>query len=334
MNLLFWLPAAVLLLAGCVSQPSALVPGQDPTPGPTVEQPTAKATTSIRPTDMPPPTLTPPGVETAVSQPALTPTVLSPATPVPAAEPLTFAVIGDYGLAGQGTADVAALIDQRDPDLVLTVGDNNYPDGEAWGFEQNVYQYYSRFIDDGRFFPSLGNHDMTTDNGQPYLDYFELPGNERYYDFVQGDIHFFALNSDWREPDGIGSNSAQARWLQERLAASTAPWQVVFMHVPPYVSMVGKEVPALRWPFAQWGADLVLSGHAHLYERQIVDGLTYVVNGLGGTTIYNFDFLIDGGSQARFNDDFGALFLQGTAEQLSGEFVTRGGVVVDSFVID
>jgi hypothetical protein len=242
-------------------------------------------------------------------------------------------VIGDYGTAGVGTQEVAALVHNWDPDLVITVGDNNYPDGAAGTIAANITEHYGRFIDEKRFFPTLGNHDMTTDFGQPYFDYFELPGNERYYDFVQGDVHFFALNSDWREADGIGSGSRQAAWLQEGLAASNAAWQVVYFHAPPYVSMEAKQVAALRWPFAQWGADLVLSGHAHLYERLHVEGIPYLVNGLGGGGIYPFDEQPYPGSQLRFNDDYGALLLEATAGSLTLQFVTRAGTVVDRLTL-
>ena len=38
----------------------------------------------------------------------------------------------------------------------------------------------------------------------------------------------------------------------------------------------------MQWPYKPWGADLVMSGHVHNYERLIEDGLTYIVSGLGG----------------------------------------------------
>lgn len=281
-------------------------------------------------TAVPPPTATPVPSSTAV--PPATPTLEATATHEP--QRLSFAVIGDYGTSGVGSQEVAALVNGWDPDLVLTVGDNNYPDGAAGTIAGNITQHYGRFIDEGRFFPTLGNHDVTTDFGRPYLEYFELPGNERYYEFVRGDVHFFAVNSDWREVDGISASSRQADWLREALAASTAPWQVVYFHAPPYVSMEAKEVPVLRWPFAQWGADLVLSGHAHLYERLQIDGLSYLISGLGGGGIYAFDDEPVLESQSRFNGDYGALLVEASASQLTTQFVTRAGVVVDRLTLN
>jgi hypothetical protein len=123
-------------------------------------------------------------------------------------------------------------------------------------------------------------------NAEPYLQYFDLPpgqGRERYYDFVRGDVHFFALDSDHREPDGVTVDSKQAQWLKRELRKSTAKWQIVYFHHAPYSS--GKHFPGseqLRWPFKEWGADIVLAAHDHIYERVERDGVVYLVNGLGG----------------------------------------------------
>src|SRR5688572_15104008 len=130
------------------------------------------------------------------------------------AESASFAVIGDFGHAGPVEQAVADVVKSWNPDFILTVGDNNYPDGEASTIDENVGQYYHEYIGNyegsygpgaatNRFFPILGNHDWRADGAQPFLDYFTLPGNERYYDFVRGPVHFFALDSDPSEPDGI-----------------------------------------------------------------------------------------------------------------------------------
>jgi hypothetical protein len=130
-------------------------------------------------------------------------------------------VIGDYGLAGSPEAAVADMIKSWQVEFIITTGDNNYPNGAAETIDANIGQHYHDFIypyfgeygegaEQNRFFPSLGNHDWYTAAAQPYLDYFSLPGNERYYDFIWGPVHFFALNSDFNEPDGIHANSAQA----------------------------------------------------------------------------------------------------------------------------
>lgn len=195
-----------------------------------------------------------------------------------------FAVIGDYGEAGQAEADVAALVEGWDVDFIVTVGDNNYPDGEASTIDQNIGQYYQAYIhpyrgdygpgaSENRFWPALGNHDWDTGSVQPYLDYFTLPGNGRYYDFEKGPIHFFVLDSDPREPDGRTRDAVQADWLQDQMDNDDAPWRLVVLHHPPYSSsLLRGENEAMQWPFARWGASALLAGHEHLYERAYVVG--------------------------------------------------------------
>jgi hypothetical protein len=276
--------------------------------------------------------------------PSPEPTVTPTLTPTP--RPVVFAVIGDYGLAGTAESDVAALVHSWDPDFIITTGDNNYPSGAAETIDDNIGQYYADYIHpyvgayrqsepsgENRFFPTLGNHDYGTGTIEPYLDYFTLPGNERYYDFEHWPVHLFALNNTWTEPDGVRADSLQAQWLQAALSEATAPWKIVFMHAPPYSS--GYHGPNLvsRWPYAEWGASTVFAGHDHSYERLAVDGIPYFVNGVGGyPAIYSFG-AIEPGSQIRFNQDYGAMRVEATESMITFESVTRDGAVIDRYAL-
>lgn len=277
--------------------------------------------------------------------PSSTPTTFLPiiTAGTPPAPIIRFAVIGDYGGGGIPEADVAALVLAWQPDLILTTGDNNYPSGSAETIDANIGQFYHTYIYpyfgeygsgalENRFFPTLGNHDWNTDQARPYLDYFTLPGNERYYDFTWGPVHFFALDSDSREPDGVGLGSLQAAWLKERLAASETPWQIVYFHHPPYSSGVHGSVEWMRWPFAEWGADAVLAGHDHTYERIHRDGIVYLVNGLGGGSKYRFFSPVDG-SQVRYNLDYGAQLVEASPLYIRFQFVNRSGELIDEFTL-
>jgi len=283
-----------------------------------------------------------------------TPTLTAPQsqalTPAPSATLLPdgylrFALIGDYGSGDQAEADVAALVKSWNPDFIVTVGDNNYPLGEAATIDDNIGKFYHEYIypyvgsfgagaSSNKFFPVLGNHDWNTGNIQAYLDYFALPNNERYYDFMQGPLHFFMLDSDPREPDGAGSTSTQALWLQNQLAASTSTWNIVVLHHSPYSS--GSEhgsQPELQWPFADWGADVVLSGHDHEYERLLVNNLSYIVNGSGGASLYDFAAPL-AESQVRYADDHGAMLVEANADQITFTFYARTNLLVDTYTID
>lgn len=281
-----------------------------------------------------------------------------PALPASTPASMRLAVVGDFGSTNSHEAAVAAMVVADDPDAVLTVGDNAY--GSA-GQDLAVGQYYHSFIGGyagaygagsptNRFFPALGNHDISDGPGLPgYLAFYDLPGagttslrpsgNERYYDVVLGPVHVFFVNSDPSEPDGRSASSAQATWLRHGLAASPSPWNVVVFHHAAFSSSNGHGSTAtMQWPFEAWGADLVLNGHDHTYERIVRDDdsdgtpLTYVVDGLGGQSPYGFGTPV-AGSQVRYNADYGALFLDATETSLTGTFTTVGGAQPDTFTL-
>jgi len=261
----------------------------------------------------------------------------------PPAGTIRFAVIGDYGQGGPSERDVAQLVDSWEPDFVATVGDNNYPDGAAETIDKNIGKFYHSYIspykgsygagaDKNHFFPIPGHVDWDNAALQPYLDYFTLPGNERYYDVVWGPVHLFMVDTDEREPDGATSTSPQARWLEKSLSDSNAPWKLVFTHHAPYTSHCYPDTPRMRWPFKAWGADAVLSGFYHIYERLLVDGLPYFIDGVGGSWFSNF-CEIDNNSQFRYNEDFGAMMVEASDTRISFRFINRSGRLVDEYVM-
>ena len=260
-----------------------------------------------------------------------------------------FAVIGDFGLASPTLENVANMIKSWNPDFIITTGDNNYELGEASTIDANIGQYFHEFISPyygtygpggatNRFFPSLGNHDwgdgfVNPPSITPYTDYFTLPGNERYYDFVRGPVHFFAIDSDFHEPDGITPNSVQGQWLQNALANSTALWKIVYFHHPWYTSATRGGLADMNWPFREWGASAVLAGHHHDYERLIIQNTPYFVNGLGGNGRDLFTFPLPG-SMVRSSLEYGAQLVTASSSGISFEFITRRGMPIDSYFIE
>jgi len=262
----------------------------------------------------------------------------------PITNSVRFAVIGDFGSDSQPEADVASLLKSWTPYFVVTVGDNNYPNGAAATIDQNIGKYYYQFISPytGQYgigsttnllFPVMGNHDWDSSKGKPYLTYFALPGNERYYDIAIGPVRVFALDSDEREPDGATADSKQGQWLRATMSASRSCWDIVVAHHSPYSSGQHQgSSPWMQWPFRAWGADLVLSGHDHLYERLLVGGLPYIVNGLGGESLHPFGTTV-AGSQVRYNADYGALLVDANKSQLLLRFYSRAGHLIDAYTL-
>jgi hypothetical protein len=318
----------VILSAACQTPNQLPQPTQSPqsTNQPTATQPT--------PTNLPAPA-TP-----TTTQPPIT---KSPITPTPT--PIRFAVIGDYGLAGEPAAAVANLVKSWKPDFIITTGDNNYPIGSAETIDQNIGQYYADYIypyigeydsgtaEENGFFPSLGNHDWDAPGIDPYLAYFTLPGNERYYEFTAGPIHLFALNTDSREPDGVSAGSIQAAWLQEELAASDLPWKIVYGHLSPYASGPNQGIDWINWPFQDWGATVLLAGHDHIYERILRNGFPYIINGLGGGPRYAIEEIVIG-SEVRYRNNHGAMLLTADWQQITFQFFTIQNELIDSYTIE
>jgi tartrate-resistant acid phosphatase type 5 len=252
-------------------------------------------------------------------------------------EAVYFAIIGDFG---QGTANkcegrVATMIDgwnARVPiSSILTVGDNNYDEGETRTLKANITKAYGKYVQNKTFLPTLGNHDWNTvakapgypyGRPYPYLKYFSYlsqyspaspgkpPVEGRYYRAPVGKlVDVFALDANYQEPDGTCCNSKQADWLKRELAASQAPWRLVLFHQPPYSSAT-EDAPGvwMRWPYKDWCASVVLAGHEHVYERLDVDGFPYYVNGLGGNKyVYTIECPPDPGSKVRYNTAHGAI---------------------------
>jgi len=253
---------------------------------------------------------------------------------------VTFAVVGDFGSGSAREAAVAQRIASWRPQFVVTTGDNNYGTADD-SYDPNVGQFYHPFIAPyagaygagaakNAFFPAIGNHDWDIGGGAPYFAFFTLPGNERYYEVAEGPVRLVFLDSDAREPDGRTPGSVQGAWAEARLAAATEPFVFVVFHHPAYTS--GSREPTMLWPFKAWGADAVLTGHVHNYERLTDVGLTYFVNGQGGHSTSGFG-AIHPASQLRYNAQDGAQLVTVSATKATFRYFAVDGTLVDTYTI-
>jgi PKD repeat protein len=273
---------------------------------------------------------------------------------IPLAGTVTFAAIGDYGDGSSAEGSVATLIDSLGVDFIVGAGDNRYG---FISYDTAVGQFYCNYMTDvsigsycnggnspaNAFFPTPGNHDYTDGGGiNEYTNHFTLPGagietsgasgNERYYDFVQGPVHVFAIDSQGARSSTTEMN-AQKAWLEQAMTASAATWQLVLIHHAPYSSANHGSYPDLQWPYAAWGADAVIAGHDHVYERLSADGIPYFVNGLGGRSIYNFSTPL-ANSQVRYNSNYGAMRIAADDTQMTFEFIDISATVIDTHTVN
>ena len=199
---------------------------------------------------------------------------------------VAFVAIGDMGSGSGDQRAVRAQLENVPFDLLLTTGDNAYPNGTLDELERNFFGVYRRVLLQKPVFPTSGNHDYNTADAAPFRQVFALPvngepaGRERWYSYDFGDVHFVALDTE-----RIGF--AQTEWLEHDLEENDLPWVIVYAHKPAYSSGVhgsDERVRDVFGPiFARHRVPVVLAGHDHHYERtKPIDGTTYVVTGGGG----------------------------------------------------
>ena len=172
-------------------------------------------------------------------------------------------------------------------DQWLTLGDNAYRSGSDQQFRFGFFDSYSSVLNNIAPWPGYGNHDSRR---RAFFKIFSLPeqaesggvasGTENYYSFDYANIHTVMLDSQDSDRDSDGE---MLNWLKRDLEAykvSAQDWLIVVFHHPPYTKgshnsdnegdsggrmadMRQTVLPVLE----QYGADLVMSGHSHVYER-------------------------------------------------------------------
>jgi tartrate-resistant acid phosphatase type 5 len=104
------------------------------------------------------------------------------------------------------------------------------------------------------------------------------------------------------------------------------------MHHPPYSAGPHQSSVDLRWPFKEWGATIVFAGHDHDYERLEADGLTYVVNGVGGAELYPLGEALPE-TVVQYDQSFGAIVVDTTGDGLRARFYAVDGRLVDDALV-
>ncbi len=153
---------------------------------------------------------------------------------------------------------------------VFTLGDNVYPDGTAAQFRNCYHPTWGAVK--ARTKPSVGNHDYHTPDASGYYNYFgATAGNpaKGYYTYKRGSWRVVVLNSNCSEVGGCGGTSPQAKWLRQVLTNNRSQCTLAYFHHPLFVSTLAAapEVKPFWNILYKYNADVILSGHAHYYER-------------------------------------------------------------------
>jgi 3',5'-cyclic AMP phosphodiesterase CpdA len=232
-----------------------------------------------------------------------------------------------YSGAAATAATVAAGLAQDPQAIVLALGDLTYPRGTAKEFSDCYAPTWGRFKD--RTWPVAGNHEYYTPGAQPYFAWWGERAGRGYYSFDLGGWHIIALDSNLAP----AAHAVQLDWLRADLAAHPAHCTLAYWHHPLYSSGGHGSVPKMRdaWKLlADAGAELVLSGHDHDYERfapQDADGrldpargIRQFVAGTGGAYPTPFLFTV-AHSEARDSNRTGVLRLRLYTGGYGWEFV-------------
>lgn len=205
---------------------------------------------------------------------------------------------GDIAVCGSLQAERSAALLDTVPGIVVTFGDNAYPNGTYDEFMQCYDPTWGRHK--ARTRPSPGNHDYNTPGATGYFKYFgDLAGPPGlgYYSYFAGEWQVFALNSS----APADTASAQYQWLRRELTSRTVRCRLAYWHYPVKNSGFDGNMTQM---LAIWrllydnGATLVLTGHAHNYERfsrlgrnvevDSANGMRQFVVGTGGSTYTTF----------------------------------------------
>ncbi|HWT26063.1 MAG TPA: metallophosphoesterase, partial [Solirubrobacteraceae bacterium] len=264
-------------------------------------------------------------------------------------------------LGGAGTIDrcrmrrTSDLLLTMELDAVLALGDLQNDDGRLDAFQAAFGPTWGRL---GRLLrPVPGNHEYVTPGASGYFDYFNGPGVQAgqagdrslgYYSFDLGAWHVVALNSqcgpeqERRFSRECASGSPQEQWLRADLAAHPAACTLAFFHHPRFASGTeGRDdvVLPLWQALYDGGADVVLGGHDHAYERfapqdpsgtpDPVRGVRQFVAGTGGHS-HQRSLFPEANSELRNARDFGALRIVLRPAAYDWAFITESGVPADA----
>lgn len=250
---------------------------------------------------------------------------------------------------GRGTANACRMADTaallaglaagEGLDAVLLLGDNQYEDGALHRYQASYAPTWGRFRNVTR--PAAGNHEYVTPGAAGYFSYFGAAAGEPgkgWYSFDLAGWHVVVLNSNCAAVGGCGAGSAQLRWLQADLAAHAGACTLATWHHPRFSSGLHGDDPRTA-PFwealYQAGADVILTGHDHDYERFAPQdpsgradprrGLRQFVVGTGGKDLRPFT-RVRPNSESRASDSFGVLKLRLRPGSYDWEFLPTPGV--------
>ena len=259
----------------------------------------------------------------------VTPAATATVTPTLPEGSVTFVGAGDISSCDNNNDELTAQLLDGIPGTVFAAGDLAYDSGTLSQFTNCFDPTWGRFKD--RMKPVPGNHEYETTNASGYFQYFNnIP---TYYAYNLGSWRIYALNSEI----DVSATSEQVKWLQADLAANPEQCVLAYWHKPRWSSgdHHGSDASfqTLWQIFGQAGAEIVINGHEHNYERFApmnasgqadAQGLREFVVGTGGRNHYGFG-KTELNSEVRDNTSFGVLKLTLRPDGYDWQFIPVAG---------
>lgn len=262
--------------------------------------------------------------------------------PAPTGEVMIAA--GDIAQCGSSNDEATASVVNGIAGTVAVLGDNAYENGSASDYANCYDPSWGAFK--ARTRPSVGNHEYQTTGASGYYNYFGAAAGDPakgYYSYDLGAWHIVVLNSNCSFVS-CAAGSAQEQWLRADLAANTKACTLAYWHHPRFNSGSTHGNNTAVAPFwdalYQFGAEIILNGHEHVYERfapqtpqataDPTAGIREFVVGTGGRSFYAFG-TPKANSDVRNNDTYGVLQLTLGAGSYAWQFRrAAGGTFSDS----
>ena len=252
---------------------------------------------------------------------------------------------GDIAVCGYETDERTAELLEHTAGVIWTAGDNAYPSGTRQNFEECFHPTWGRHKD--RIRPTPGNHEYRSPGAAPYFEYFGDAAGEAgkgWYSYRYGGWLVIALNSNLT---ALSNDlvEEQMAWLRDTLAGTPVKCTVAYFHHPLFSSgSHGSNDDENVRPFYEAlyeaGADIVLAGHDHHYERfppldpygrsDPEAGIRQFLVGTGGGSLRTTGRQIHPQSEVYFDDVHGVLELVLHEDRYEWQFLTVGGAGRDA----
>jgi hypothetical protein len=194
--------------------------------------------------------------------------------------------VGDAADGGAEAAELAAYVEDQDPDRFFYLGDV-YETGTAEEFERNYDPLYGDLAD--RTDPVIGNHEYpNVENGYyPYWQgkrgWKEAQAKHRSYIDPESGWQVIAYSSE-TEP------AAEARWVMRQIDKQDGTCRIALAHRARYSIADSQHTDnvdqAPIWNVLAGTTAINLAAHSHVYGRlEPIDGVNVIVSGQGGHDI-------------------------------------------------